>query len=161
MNIIYKQTEDLIPYANNPRNNSGAIDKVASSINHFGFKVPVIIDKKNEIICGHTRILAAKKLNMSEIPCIIADDLTETQIKAFRLADNKVAEYSEWNMELLDLELAELSELDFDMKEFDFGEVEKETEAEEPIDLDGDAKKDEDLTECHCPKCGFNFEVRL
>ena len=94
MDIIYKKIDDLIPYINNPRNNKNAIDKVASSIKNFGFKVPIVIDKNNEIINGHTRLEASKKLNLKEVPCIIAEDLTEAQIKAYRIADNKVAEGS-------------------------------------------------------------------
>lgn len=120
LKIIYKKTEDLIPYINNPRNNDGAVDKVASSIKNFGFKVPIVVDADNEIVAGHTRLKAAKKLGMDEVPCIVADDLNDGQIKAFRLADNRVAEFAEWDMELLESELAELKDLDFDMEDFDF-----------------------------------------
>lgn len=118
MELIYKSVEELIPYINNPRNNDNAVDAVASSIKNFGFKVPIVIDKDNEIINGHTRLKAAKKLGLEEVPCIVADDLTEQQIKAFRLADNKVSEIATWDFELLESELAELS--DFDMSEFGF-----------------------------------------
>ena len=120
MKIEYKKTVDLIPYVNNPRNNADAIDAVASSIKNFGFKVPIVIDSNNEIVTGHTRLLAAKKLHMENVPVIIADDLTESQVKAFRLADNKVSELSEWDDELLSIELKDLAELDFDMEEFNF-----------------------------------------
>lgn len=122
--VIYKDIGELIPYINNPRKNTSGIDKVASSIKTFGFKVPVIIDSKNEIIAGHTRILAAQKLKLDKIPCIVADDLTEAQIKAFRIADNKVAEYSEWDMELLNIELQELAEMDFNLSFTGFDEIE-------------------------------------
>lgn len=111
MDIVYKKIDDLIPYVNNPRNNKNAIDKVASSIKNFGFKVPIVIDSKNEIITGHTRLLASQKLKLKEVPCIIADDLTDTQIKAFRIADNKVAEYSEWDENLLNIELEGLEDI--------------------------------------------------
>lgn len=125
LKIIYKKTEDLIPYVNNPRNNDNAVDKVASSIKNFGFKVPIVVDADNEIIAGHTRLKAAKKLGMDEVPCIVADDLNDGQIKAFRLADNRVAEYAEWDMELLESELAELEDLDFGFEDMiegdDFG----------------------------------------
>lgn len=80
----------LKPYENNPRNNEAAVDKVAASISEFGFKVPIIIDRENVIVAGHTRYLAAQKLELQKVPCIVADDLTPNQIKAFRLADNKV-----------------------------------------------------------------------
>lgn len=119
MQIEYKRLEDIIPYAANPRKNDDAVEYVARSINEFGFKVPIIIDKDGFIIAGHTRYKAAKYLGMNEVPVICADDLTEEQVKAFRLADNKVAEMAEWNPDLLDLELDELK-LDFDMSLFGF-----------------------------------------
>ena len=108
MQILMRKTSELIPYINNPRDNANAVDAVASSIKNYGFKVPIIIDKENEIVTGHTRLLAAKKLGLEEVPCIIADDLTQAQIKAFRIADNKVAEASEWNLEMLAVELQDL-----------------------------------------------------
>ena len=104
MNIVKIKTEDLIPYVNNPRNNENAVDKVASSIAEFGFKNPIVIDKNNIVINGHTRLLASKKLGLKEVPVIVADDLTEAQVKAFRIADNKTSEYAEWKEELLKLE---------------------------------------------------------
>lgn len=120
LNIVYKKVEELIPYVNNPRNNKDAVDKVASSIKNFGFKVPIVIDAQNEIITGHTRLLASKKLGIEEVPVIIADDLSEAQVKAFRIADNKVSEYAEWDMDLLKVELEELDELDFDLEDTGF-----------------------------------------
>lgn len=105
-------------YENNPRINDKAVKYVANSIKKFGFKNPIIIDKNNIIVAGHTRYLASKKLGLKNVPCIIADDLTEKQIKAFRLADNKVSEFSQWNNDLLNLELGELSDLD--MSDFGF-----------------------------------------
>ena len=117
MNIIEKNVNEIIPYINNPRKNDNAVDKVAASIKEFGFKVPCVISSDNVIVTGHTRIKAAKKLGMETVPCIIADDLTDAQIKAFRLADNKVAEFSEWDFEKLEIELEGLSEFNFE----DFG----------------------------------------
>ena len=117
MNIIKIKTEDLIPYVNNPRNNENAVDKVASSIVEFGFKNPIIIDKNNVVINGHTRLLASKKLGLKEVPVIKADDLTEAQVKAFRITDNKTSEYAEWNEELLKLELEQLEDMNFDLNE--------------------------------------------
>lgn len=125
MQIIEKYTNELIPYANNPRNNDEAVDAVAKSIKEFGFKVPIIIDKNNVIVAGHTRLKAAGKLKMEKVPCILADDLTEEQIKAFRLADNKVGELATWDMERLEAELDELDDmdLDFEMSDFGFSEI--------------------------------------
>lgn len=97
MDIIEMKLKDLTPYENNPRNNKDAVDFVANSIQEFGFKVPIVIDKDNVIVCGHTRYLASKQLKLKTVPCIKADDLTDEQIKAFRLADNKVSEKAEWD----------------------------------------------------------------
>lgn len=133
-NIVYKKIDDLIPYENNPRKNDEAVDKVALSISAFGFKVPVVIDVNNIIVTGHTRVKSAKKLGMTEVPCLIADDLTDEQIKAFRLADNKVAEFSQWDEEKL---MKELEGLDSDMSLYGFEELEKE------IDELGEVEEDE------------------
>jgi site-specific DNA-methyltransferase (adenine-specific) len=120
MNIIYKPISELIPYVNNPRKNDKAVDAVASSIKNYGFRQPIVIDGKNEIIIGHTRLLAAKKLKMEMVPCAIVDDLTPQQIKGLRIADNKVAEYSEWDMDLLKIELDGLDEFTgFEIDELD------------------------------------------
>ena len=122
LKIIYKHISEIKPYANNPRQNDSAVDAVAASIQEFGFKIPIVIDAKNEIIAGHTRIKAARKLGITEIPCIIADDLTEAQIKAFRIADNRVAELSTWDSTLLTLELQELANMDFNIELTGFSE---------------------------------------
>lgn len=120
LKITYENTDALTPYANNPRFNDAAVDAVAASIEKFGFKVPIIISAEKEIVAGHTRLKAAKQLGLDKVPCIIADDLTDAQIKAFRLADNKVSEFADWNFEALDAELAELENMDFDMDDFGF-----------------------------------------
>lgn len=119
MQIVYKNVDELIPYVNNPRINDHAVDTVASSIKNFGFKVPIIIDAKNEIVAGHTRLKAAKKLGMKEVPAIVADDLTDEQIKAYRLVDNKTGEFADWDFDVL---TAELDGITMDMEDFGFGE---------------------------------------
>ena len=124
MEIIIKKVSELIPYINNPRNNDNAVDAVASSIKNFGFKVPIVVDSNNEIINGHTRLKAAQKLGLETVPVIVADDLTPEQVKAFRLADNKVGEIATWDKESLAIELEELENLNFDMSEFGFEEGE-------------------------------------
>ena len=134
MKVEQKPVKDLIPYINNPRHNDAAVDAVASSIAEFGFKVPLVIDKNNVIITGHTRLKAAKKLGLETVPVVIADDLTEAQIKAFRLADNKVAEIAEWDEDLLKIELEELADLDFDMGDFGFDPFDDETEQADIIE---------------------------
>ena len=128
-----------IPYEKNPRNNKPAIDAVAASIKEFGFKVPIIIDKDNIIVAGHTRYAAAKKLGLTEVPCIKADDLNDEQIKAFRLADNKVSELAEWDFDLLNEELGSIT---MDMEQFGFEMPEEETEVveDEVPDIPEEAK---------------------
>lgn len=117
MDILNLGLEEIKPYEKNPRNNDNAVDAVAASIREFGFKVPIIIDKDNIIVAGHTRYKAAKKLGLKTVPCIKADDLNDEQVKAFRLADNKVAEQAEWNFELLNEELETIT---IDMEQFGF-----------------------------------------
>lgn len=118
--MIYmeKRVADLKPYENNPRKNKEAVKYVANSIKEFGFKVPIVVDTNNVIICGHTRWLAAKKIGMKNVPVLVANDLNDEQIKAFRLADNKVSEFSEWDDELLKEELCGIEA--FNMEDFGF-----------------------------------------
>lgn len=118
MQITYRDIKTIYPYENNPRINDAAIDAVSASIREFGFKNPVIVDRHGVIIAGHTRYAAAKKLHMTELPCIVADDLDEEHVNALRLADNKTAELAEWDFEKLDQELEEI--LNIDMEEFGF-----------------------------------------
>lgn len=118
MQIIEKSIDELKPYEKNPRKNDKSVDKVVQSIDQFGFRVPVVIDKDNVIVCGHTRYKAAKKLHLASVPCVVADDLTDEQIKAYRLADNKVGEDSEWDIDLLQGELDDI--IDIDMADFGF-----------------------------------------
>ena len=127
-NLIQKRTQDLRPYERNPRKNDAAVDAVAESIRQFGFKVPIIIDADGVIIAGHTRWKAAGKLGLKTVPCILADDLTPEQVQAFRLADNKTAELSEWDMNLLDEELKAITSID--MTAFGFGSFEDAGEQE-------------------------------
>ncbi|QBX23397.1 DNA modification methylase [Streptococcus phage Javan128] len=118
MEFVDKKLSEITPYKNNPRNNDEAVGPVAESIKEFGFKVPIVIDKNGEIVNGHTRYKAAKKLGLETVPVIVADDLSEEQIKAFRLADNKVGEIAAWDLDLLNEELNDI--LDLDMSAFGF-----------------------------------------
>ena len=112
---------EIRPYEKNPRKNENAVKYVKESIRQFGFKVPIVIDSNRVIVCGHTRLLAAKSLGLTEVPCIMADDLTDDQIKAFRLADNKVGEFAEWDMDMLGDELDAIADAcDIDMGDFGF-----------------------------------------
>ncbi len=128
--IIYKNIDELVPYENNPRHNDQGVDALAESIKEFGFKVPIIIDQDGVIVAGHTRLKACKKLGIEEVPCIVADDLTDEQIKAFRLADNKVAELSDWDLDKLK---EEIGELDIDMTKYGFVQIENLDQAIEDI----------------------------
>lgn len=119
MEIIMKKLGEIREYANNPRKNEDAVQAVAASIVEFGFKVPIIVDATGEIVAGHTRYKAAKQIGLLEVPCIVANDLTPEQVKAFRLADNKVAEGAEWDEEVLFAELTELRGV-MDMEQFGF-----------------------------------------
>ena len=119
---MMKKPEDLIEYENNPRNNDSAVDAVASSIKEFGFKVPIVITDDHVIIAGHTRLKASLKLGLELVPCVIANDLTATQIKAFRLVDNKTSELATWVFDKLENELANI---DMDMLQFGFEELEE------------------------------------
>ncbi len=113
------ELEKIIPYSRNPRQNQH-IDKVAGSIKEFGFQQPIVVDIDNVIIVGHTRYLAAKKLGMTQVPVIIADKLSKNQVKAYRIADNRVSEESTWNNELLNLELLDLQKQEFDLDSLGF-----------------------------------------
>lgn len=156
MEIVEKKVSELKAYENNPRKNDNAVEAVANSIREFGFKVPIVIDSNDVIVCGHTRLKAAIQLGMETVPCIVASDLTEEQIRAFRLADNKTNELAEWDFSALQMELSEI--LDIDMTDFGFIE---------PTDLDindEDFYKNEKLKEKEkkkvvCPNCGKEFEL--
>lgn len=148
MKIVNKKIEEIKPYENNPRFNDDAVEYVANSIKEFGFKVPMVIDKNGEIVAGHTRYKAALELGLEEVPCIIADDLTDEQIKAFRLADNKVSEQSSWNYELLSDEINDI--IDINMNEFGF--------LDDDIEIEFDNIRDEDTKKAEyekfeCPYC--------
>ena len=119
MQIIDKKLTDLKPYANNPRHNAKAVPAVKESILKFGFKVPLVIDKNNVIVCGHTRFYASKEIGLETVPCIVADDLTDEQINAFRLVDNRVSEFADWNFDKLAEELSDLQDFDFEPFGFD------------------------------------------
>ena len=153
MNVKNIAINELIPYENNPRRISKEnLELLADIIKKFGFKVSCIIDINNVIVAGHARLEAAKILGMQEIPCVIADDLTPEEIKAFRLIDNKIAEKSSWDFDKLNLELEELN-LNFDMSEFGFTVEIPEIENKE-INIEDFSEEE---FEHECPRCGFKF----
>ena len=164
LQVVLKSLDQIIPYINNPRINEKGIDKVASSIKEFGFNSPIILDKDNVIIAGHTRYLAAQKLGLEEVPCINVEHLSPTQIKAYRIADNKVAEYSDWEDELLKLELEQLKELEFDLNLTGFEEWETEhllnpISEEDLQDFFVEKEnKPKEPKKIKCPLCNGEFE---
>ena len=145
MKVVEIELRKLIPYENNPRKNEKAVDAVINSIKQFGFKNPIIVDENMVIISGHTRRLAALKLSMDKVPVIIAKDLTEQQVRAFRLADNRVASFSSWDENKLKEEIAEINEIDlsdFGFKKDKIDDIFRE-KAEKKVHI--------------CPKCGHEW----
>lgn len=151
MEVKNIKLEDLKPYEKNPRKNDDAVQYVAESIKQFGFKVPIIIDKNNVIVAGHTRFKAATQLGLEEVPCIVADDLTDEQIKAFRLADNKVSEKSEWDFDLLDEELKGI--IDINMEDLGFLNIKDDIEWNDVDDLSEEKYDEPQHRMLECPKC--------
>lgn len=165
MKIIEKPIEKILEYDNNPRNNTAAIESVAKSIKEYGFLVPIILDKDYVIVAGHTRKKAAELLGLKKVPCVMAGDLTDEQIKAFRLADNKTAEYATWDTDALREELKQLESIGYNLSAtgFDADEIAKILVETETVTLknssgefDLDDFSDEQF-ECECPRCGFRF----
>ncbi len=126
MKVKQVPIKDITPYANNPRKNDRSLPKVKASIKEFGFKQPIVVDKENVIIVGHTRYHASLDLGFAKVPVIVASDLTNAQVKAYRIADNKVSQDSEWDIDLLKLELGEIdkSNIDVDITGFSKAEIE-------------------------------------
>lgn len=137
MEIIEKRLDEIRPYERNPRRNDAAVEYVAESIKAFGWKQPIVIDKDGVIIAGHTRYKAACRLGLEKVPCLIAEDLTPEQVKAYRLADNKVGEIAGWDFDALE---EELDAIDLDMTGFGFAMQE---EYPDDSELDADEQKDE------------------
>ncbi len=156
MDIIEMRVEDLIPYENNPRKNDNAVEAVANSIREFGFKVPIIVDKDNVIVAGHTRLKAAEALGLETVPVIRADDLTEEQVNAFRLADNKTGELAQWDMDRLFQELDDISGVD--MFKYGFERIAR-ISAEEYTGEEKEHKEPEARL-VTCDNCGAVFKVK-
>lgn len=156
----------LIEYARNPRKNDHAVDRVAAAIREFGFRVPVVAKSDGTVVDGHLRLKAAKKLGLTEVPVVLADDMTDLQIKAFRLSVNKMAELAEWDDELLAIELHELNAADFDMAliGFDASELSSAMNLDSLIEQDAPESSSKEIDPddykmgCMCPKCGFEFD---
>lgn len=155
MEVVAKKLTEVKPYEKNPRRNDDAVDAVAASIKEFGFQQPIVVDKDGVIIAGHTRYKAAKKLGLQTVPVVVADKLTDEQVRAYRLADNKTGELAGWDFSLLEVELSEL--LNIDMSEFGFAATD-ETFDPEQFFQDA-APKEKNAKEYKCPHCGMYFTV--
>ena len=168
MKIEQIPTADLIPYARNTRTHSPEqVAQIAGSIREFGFTNPVLIDAENGIIAGHGRVMAAGKLGLTKVPCIRLAHLTDTQKRAYIIADNKLALNAGWDEEMLGLELADLREADFDLDVlgFDNFAIEQflnppERNNEAPESSGGEIDVDGMEMGCACPKCGFEFDPK-
>ena len=155
MQIYDKRLDEIKPYENNPRHNDNAVEAVANSIREFGFKVPIVVDSEGVIVAGHTRYKAAQKLGLQTVPCLVADDLNEEQINAFRLADNKVGEIATWNLDALKVELDNIGEIDLSGMGFDLTLHDEYTEPD--IEDFSNSAAGGKVETCRCPKCGFEW----
>ena len=165
---------ELVPYANNARIHGEAqIQQLRASLREFGFVTPVLIDAAGNVIAGHGRLMAARAEGMEEVPCVLAEGLSEAQRKAYILAENRLAELSSWDSAMLKVELEGLDALDFGTSTLEFedaflsdlflnapgGEDGEEDPEPEGLDLEAEQEPERQMTECHCPKCGFVFRL--
>lgn len=158
--VIMRCVDTIIPYEDNPRLNERAVNSVANSIKDFGFQVPIVVDADGVVICGHTRLIAAQKLGMTEVPVVVADDLTPEQVRIFRIADNKVGELAEWDKDKLAEEFMNLgNSIDFERYGFKAEEFRSEEELEQEFESSVNDSKEKNGKIMKCPNCGKEFEV--
>lgn len=162
MEVKSMSIDDIKPYENNPRDNDDAVDSVANSIKEFGWQQPIVVDKEMVIIVGHTRYKAAKKLGMDKVPVVVASNLTPEQVKAYRLADNKVGELADWDFGKLNTELQEIDDNDLMMKlGFDESDLDLADSWDDDGSLDDYEEPDSEEnsggneTTLVCPNCGY------
>lgn len=158
---VMRPVAEIFPYEHNPRLNERAVDSVENSIKEFGFQVPIIVDAESVIICGHTRLMAAQRLGLSKVPVIVADDLTDDQVRAFRIADNRLGELAEWDEDKLTEEFLKLGGA-IDLELFGFRAQDFRTEAELESEFSGGnapGAKEKKAKTMKCPNCGLEFEV--
>jgi len=183
MNIVYKKLSELQPYENNPRKNDDTVDYLVNSIKEFGFRVPIIIDTKDVIVSGHTRYKAAKKIGMKDVPCVVATDLSDKQITAFRIIDNKVSEHSKWDIDKLlyemdfdNIDFTDYGFLDLEIKaiqtgvgnldyeptlhpQFSASEITDEEVERRAIELANKMVREQKIIKVQCPHCDEEFEI--
>ena len=167
LKVEYWDVDAVIPYASNPRNNDSAVLAVKSSIEEFGFVNPVLVDGEGVLIAGHTRLKAAVELGLKKVPVVVADHLSDKQVRAFRIIDNSTTSIAEWNEELLKLEMENLPEVDFQKYGLDIDMpqlFEKNIDAyfEQTQEYSGGVEaSDEDDDECFCcPECEHEFYLK-
>ncbi len=169
MNIVLKHQswpiDKLIEYDKNPRKNDHAVDKIAQAIEYFGFRIPIVAKSDGTVVDGHLRLKAARKLGMTKIPVVLADDLTDAQIKAFRISVNKMAELADWDKDLLRAELLDLQGIEFDINLLGFdmndifeADLLEETRQQQQALFDGIKKSN--FIECICPSCEKTFNIK-
>ena len=159
MQVVAKSIDDIKPYENNPRNNDDAVDAVANSIKEFGWQQPIVVDIGGVIIAGHTRYKAAQKLGLKTVPVVVAKDLSEEQVKAYRLADNKSGELATWDDELLEDELVGID--DIDMSQFGFDELSDDSDDELSDDMQIEGNNDGATSDSNklLKACGYTIEL--
>jgi site-specific DNA-methyltransferase (adenine-specific) len=160
--VEWIEVASLTPYDKNPRKNDETVPYLKNSIQRFGFKVPLVIDKDGTVVTGHTRLKAALELGMERVPCVRADDLTAEQIKAFRLVDNKIQELSGWDFAALEAEIDALGD-SFDMGDFGFKD-DTEAPSDDFFENAGDSSGEDDKPKTKtviCPHCGGVVEVEI
>jgi ParB-like chromosome segregation protein Spo0J len=163
MNLKHKSwpIDKLIEYANNPRKNDHAVDKIAEAIKFFGFRIPIIAKSDGTVVDGHLRLKAARKLGLTKIPVMLADDLTDEQIRAFRISVNKMSELADWDEDLLRAELLDLQGIEFDMSllGFDLEELDDLLlEDSQPVASEKEINSETDHPRKSCPQCGYEFD---
>lgn len=162
MQVENWKIDKATPYENNPRKNDDAVEYVANSIKEFGFQQPLVVDSNGVIIVGHTRLKAAQKLGLTEVPVVIADGLSDDQVKAYRLADNKTGEMASWDWNQLNLELEDIDWLDLNMEQFGFSAGVDIDQFFEDVSENGEGgdKEPSEPKEVQCPHCGMYFTVQ-
>ena len=169
LTIQHWPLDRFIEYARNPRKNDHAVPAIAAAINEFGFRVPILAKSDGLVVDGHLRLKAARQLGLETVPVALADDLTDTQVKAFRLSVNKIAELADWDEDLLRLELQDLSALDFDLSLVGFdgeelarlldGNQDQDDQPDTPPESSAKEIDPDDYQMGHrCPRCGFEFD---
>ena len=161
MEIQKLAIEKVIPYIRNPRKNENAVEKVTSSIHEFGFRQPIVVDAENVIIAGHTRYEAAKRLQLSKVPVHVAKGLTEQQVKAYRIADNRVGQDSEWDYDLLKLEIEELAKPELTgFEDFEITDILKEIDFSPGTESEQSKLDELEPKMIECPFCQKEFDIR-